>query len=201
MPANDMPNLSDTDNHWRNTMPDYDWMAPLPASAPADARLFIETLAVWLGTDDAAEQMDEINAGAADAARHTAGPSHLAELACGFLSSGQSLDTFAEIHAASLAWMAVAQDAAEHLTADDKVTRALLPWIAAPDTLDVLGEITAVCAHAASLAGASDREITDWVTAWQSTEIGRTVLARIAALASVLAGLAREMATDDGVEI
>jgi hypothetical protein len=164
-------------------------------------RFWIETLAVWLGTDGAAEQMDEINAVAIEAVWYEGGPSHLAELTCGWLQAGESFGSLAQLHGFALALTAITQNAAEHLTANDSVTGALRPWIAAPDALEVLGEFSALCVKLATLAGDSDREITDWVTAWQTSDAARTLLGRIAALASVLAGLAEEMATDDGVEI
>jgi hypothetical protein len=194
---NPFVNPETTDHHRKDTMHDYDWMAPLPASAPADVRFWIETLAEYLGTDGAAEQMDEMGAVASEAASYESGPSPLAQLACGWLSTGQSLETLAEIHAFSLAVMAIAQDAGSHLTATDAVTRAVLPFIAAPDALDVVGEISAGCVELATLAGTSDREIAEWVITWQTSGIGRTVLTRIAALFSLLADVADEITADE----
>ena len=194
---NPFVNPETTDHHRKDTMHDYDWLAPLPASAPADVRFWIETLAEYLATDGAAEQMDEINAIAVEAAWYESGPSQLAQLACGWLSAGQSLDILAEIHAISLAVTAIAQETVEHLTVNDAVTRAVLPWIAAPDTFDVVGEISAGCVKLATLAGTSDREITDWVTTWQTSDIGRTVLTRIAALSCLLADVADEITADE----
>jgi len=194
---NPFANPESTDHHRKDTMHDYDWLAPLPASAPADVRFWIETLAEYLATDGAAEQMDEINAMAVEAAWYESGPSQLARLACGWLSAGQSLDILAEIHAFSLAVTAIAQDAGSDLTATDAVTRAVLPFIAAPDALEVVGEISAGCVKLATLAGASDREITKWVTTWQTSDIGRTVLTRIAALSCLLADVADEFTADE----
>lgn len=192
-----------TDHHWKDTMPEYNWMKPLPdpSSASADVRFWIETLALWLGTDGAAEQMDEIHAVASEAVWYEGGPSNLAGLVCGWLSSAESFGTLAHLHGFTLALSVISQDAAEHLTADDSVTRALLPWIAAPDALEVLGEASALCVKLATLAGASDQEITEWVTSWQTSDAARTLLGRIAAPASVLAGLAEEIITDTGAEI
>jgi hypothetical protein len=197
-----------TDNHWRNTVPDYNWMAALPVSAPEDVRFLIETLTVWLGTDDAAAQLADVCTVASDAAWYTGGPSPLADLACGWLSAGQSLDTLAEIHAASLALAAIATSVPAHIRDEDPVSPAVLTWLTAPDILDVLGEISAVCVRLASLTYASDREIAEWVTAWQSTDAARMTLARVSALTSALASVAEEMSaeasasvTGEGVEI
>lgn len=191
------------DHHWKDTMPEYNPMAPLPSPVPAaaDVRFWIESLAVWLGTDGAPGQMDEIHAVASEAVWYEGGPSMLAGLVCGWLSSGESVGTLAHLHGFTLALSVIAQDAAAHLTSDDSVTRTLLPWIAAPDALDVIGEAGALWVKLATLAAASDREITDWVTSWQTSDAARTLLGRIAALASVLAGLAEEITTDTGAEI
>lgn len=182
------PAVNDTDNLWKDTMTGYDYFAPLPD--PADARFWIQSLSVWLATDGAAEDLAEVSAIAARAARYEARYSDLADLASGYLSAGASLDVLAALHDCSLALTAISQNAAEYLTGSDPVTRAVLAWITAPDALDVLGEISAVCVHAALLAGASETEIIDWVTAWQSSGIGRRVLTAISALAAVLATLA-----------
>lgn len=193
----DNPVMIDTDTLWRDTMTDYDYFAPLPD--PADARIWIQSLSVWLATDGAAEDLAEVGAIAARAARYEAGYSDLADLASGYLSAGAMLDVLAALHDCSLALTAISQDAAGHLTGSDPVTRAVLAWITAPDALDVLGEISAVSIHAALLAGASDTEIIDWVTAWQSSGIGRRVLTAISALAAVLATLA-EHGLGEGAE-
>jgi hypothetical protein len=187
-----------TDRRRKDFMQEYGWMQDFPGSADDGVRCLLGTLAVWLGTDGAAETLAEIGTVADEAARNGEGSSLLADLACGWLTGGEALDTLAQIHAASLALTAIAEHAPAHITAEDPVS-AVLAWLADPGVLDVLSEISAASVRFASLTGASEREIADGVAAWQGTSCARTTLARISTLTAALAKVAGQMSADEGI--